>query len=84
MDHEALAKQYRDEAAQYRKVAQEHQEMAAAYAKSHPDSKAGKNQWTKKMKMHCEALRKGAEKLAAAGRQGRRVPSLRAKEVQGK
>src|SRR4051812_43680496 len=37
-DHEALAKQYKDEATQYRKVAADHQAMAAAYAKSHPDS----------------------------------------------
>jgi hypothetical protein len=83
-DHEAMAKQYREEAAQYRKVAQEHQEMAAAYAKVHPDTKAGKNQWTEKMKMHCDALRKDAEKLAADADKAADFHSMRAKELQGK
>jgi hypothetical protein len=32
-DHEALAKQYRDEAAQYKKVSAEHHEMAETYKK---------------------------------------------------
>jgi len=40
-EHDVLAKQYKDQAAQYKKVADEHREMAAAYAKAHPDTKGG-------------------------------------------
>ncbi|HVW69154.1 MAG TPA: hypothetical protein VHB68_09270 [Steroidobacteraceae bacterium] len=83
-DHEALAKQYKEEAVQYRKVVTEHQEMAAAYAKAHPDSKAGKNPWNVKMQKHCEALAKDAEKLAVDADKAADYHTNRAKELQGK
>lgn len=83
-DHEALAKQYKEEAAQYRKVVGEHQAMAAAYAKAHPDPKAGKNPWNAKMQKHCEALAKDAEKLAVDADKAADYHTLRAKELQGK
>lgn len=83
-DHEALAKQYKDEAVQYRKVAADHQMMAAAYAKSHPDAKAGKNPWNEKMQKHCAALAKDAEKLAVDADKAADYHLLRAKELQGK
>ena len=83
-DHEALAKQYKEEAAQYRKVATEHEMMAAAYGKAHPDTKAGKNPWNAKMQKHCEALKKDAEKLAADADKAADYHELRAKELQGK
>ena len=84
-DHQALAKQYQEEAAQYRKVVAEHQAMAAAYAKAHPDPKGGaKNAWNEKMQKHCAALAKDAEKLAADADKAADYHTLRAKELQGK
>ena len=84
-EHEALAKQYKDQAIQYKKVADEHRAMAAAYAKAHPDAKGGaKNPWNQKMQKHCEALAKDADKLAADSEKAADFQTQRAKEVQGK
>ena len=84
-EHEALAKQYKEQAAMYKKTADEHREMAAVYAKSHPDAKGGaKNPWNEKMKKHCEALAKDADKLAADAEKAADFHSLRAKELAGK
>jgi len=84
-EHEALAKQYKDEAAQYKKTADDHRAMAAVYAKAHQDSKGGvKNPWNEKMKKHCEALAKDADKLAADAEKAADFHSLRAKELAGK
>jgi hypothetical protein len=84
-EHEALAKQYTDQAAAYKKVADEHRAMAAAYAKSHPDTKGGlKNPWNQKMQKHCEALAKDADKLAADSTKAAEFHTMRAKELQGK
>jgi len=84
-EHEALAKQYKEQAVQYKKVADEHRAMAAAYAKAHPDAKGGaKNPWNQKMQKHCEALAKDADKLAADSEKAADFQTQRAKEVQGK
>jgi hypothetical protein len=83
-DHEALAKQYKDQAVGYRKVSAEHVAMAAAYGKQHPDPKAGKNPWNEKMQKHCAALAKDADKLAADADKAADYHLLRAKELQGK
>jgi hypothetical protein len=84
-EHEALAKQYKDQAAQFKKVGDDHRSMAAAYAKEHPDSKGGvKNAWNIKMQKHCAALAKDADKLAADADKAADYHSLRAKELQGK
>jgi len=84
-EHEAMAKQYKDQAAQYKKVAEEHKEMAAAYAKAHPDTKGGaKNPFNEKMQKHCKALAADAEKLAADSEKAADFHTMRAKELQGK
>ena len=84
-EHDALAKQYKDQAAQFKKVADEHREMAAAYAKAHPDSKGGvKNPWNDKMQKHCAALAKDADKLAADAEKAADFHTARGKELQGK
>ena len=84
-EHEALAKQYQDQAAQFKKVGDDHRAMAAAYAKEHPDSKGGvKNTWNTKMQKHCAALAKDADKLAADADKAAEHHSMRAKELQGK
>ena len=84
-EHETLAKQYKDQAAQFKKVGDEHRAMAAAYAKAHPDSKGGvKNAWNTKMQKHCEMLSKDADKLAADAEKAADFHTLRAKELQGK
>lgn len=84
-EHEALAKQYKDEAAQYKKVGDEHREMAAAYAKAHRPSKGNEtNPWNAKMQKHCEMLSKDADKLAADAEKAADYHTLRAKELQGK
>jgi hypothetical protein len=84
-EHEALAKEYQDQAAQYKKVADEHKAMATAYGKAHPDSKgSGKNPWNAKMQKHCEKLSKDADKLAADSEKAADYHTMRAKELQGK
>jgi hypothetical protein len=84
-EHEALAKQYKEQAAQYKKVADEHRAMAAAYAKEHPDTKGGlKNPWNAKMQKHCEMLAKDADKLSADSEKAAEYHTMRAKELQGK
>ena len=84
-DHEALAKSYKDQATQYKKVAEEHKAMAAAYAKSHPDTKGGvKNPFNEKMQKHCKMLAADADKLASDAEKAAEYHTLRAKELQGK
>lgn len=84
-EHDALAKQYKDQAAQYKKVADEHRAMAAAYAKSHPDAKGNvKNPFNEKMQKHCAALAKDADKLAADAEKAADYHEMRGKELQGK
>ena len=71
-EHDALAKQYKEQATQYKKVADEHRAMAAAYAKAHPDAKGGaKNPWN-------------ANKLAADSEKAADFHLARGKELQGK
>ena len=86
-EHEAMAKQYKDQAAQYKKVADDHKAMAEAYKKSvaMPEMKGGKkNPWVEKMEKHCAALAKDAEKLAADAEKAADFHTQRAKELQGK
>jgi len=84
-EHDALAKQYKDQAAQYKKVAEEHKAMAAAYANAHPDAKGGaKNPFNEKMQKHCKSLATDAEKLAADADKAADFHTMRAKELQGK
>ncbi|HEY0709809.1 MAG TPA: hypothetical protein VGG33_23550 [Polyangia bacterium] len=84
-DHEALAKTYREKAEGYRKDAEWHKAMAAAYAKAHPDTKGGaKNPFNTKMQKHCNQLAAASEKLAKESEKAGEFHSLRAKESQGK
>jgi hypothetical protein len=84
-EHEALAKQYQDQAAQYKKVAEDHKAMAAAYGKAHADAKGGgKNPWNVKMQKHCEKLSKDADKIAGDAEKAAEYHTMRAKELQGK
>lgn len=84
-EHDALAKEYKDQAVQFKKVADDHRAMAAAYAESHPDSKgAVKNPWNAKMQKHCAALAKDADKLASDAEKAADYHTARGKELQGK
>lgn len=86
-EHDAVAKQYKDQAAQYKKVADDHRAMAAAYKKTiaMPESKTGvKNPWLAKMEKHCAMLAKDADKLAADTEKAAEYHTLRGKELQGK
>jgi hypothetical protein len=86
-EHEAMAKQYKDQAAQYKKVADDHKAMAAAYKKTiaTPESKTGvKNPWLAKMEKHCATLAKDADKLAADAEKAADFHTMRAKELQSK
>jgi hypothetical protein len=86
-EHEALAKSYKDQAAQYKKVGDDHRAMAEAYKKSiaMPVSKGGvKNPGLVKMEKHCAMLAKDADKLAADAEKAADYHTLRAKELQGK
>jgi hypothetical protein len=86
-EHQAMAKQYTDQAAQFKKVADDHRAMAEAYKKSltMPTSKAGqKNPWLAKMEKHCGMLAKDADKVAADATKAAEYHTLRAKELEGK
>lgn len=86
-EHEAKAKSYKDQAAQYKKVADDHRAMAEAYKKSvaMPVDKTGKkNPWLAKMEKHCAALAKDADKLAADAEKAADFHTMQAKELQGK
>jgi len=86
-DHEAMAKQYDEKAAEYRKEAAYHSDMAAAARKyedefkGHPtaDSKAAAQ-----METHCATIMKDANKLAADAESSAKFHRMRAKELQGK
>ena len=83
-DHEALAKSYKDQAAQYRKTAQDHKQMAEAYKAKAAKPKTGDNPWVTKMNKHCQMLAKDAEKLATDADKAAEFHTLRGKELQGK
>lgn len=86
-EHEAIAKQYKDEAAQAKKLADDHKAMVEAYKKTiaMPVTKGGqKNPYLAKMEKHCETLAKDAEKLAADSERAADFHMQRAKELQGK
>lgn len=84
-EHEALAKQYRDQTAQYKKVADDHRAMAAAYAAVHqPTNGPTPNAGAVKMKKHCEAIAKDADKLASDTEKAADYHTQRARELQGK
>lgn len=85
-EHEALAKQYKDQAAQFKKVGDEHRAMAEAYKKSivAPAKPGQKNPLVAKMEKHCGMLAKDADKLAADAEKAAEYHMLRAKELGGK
>jgi len=84
-EHEAMAKQYKDQAAEYKKVADYHRAMAAAYSAAHqPTNGPTANAGAVKMKKHCETIAKDADKLAADAEKAADYHTLRAKELQGK
>ena len=87
-EHEALAKQYKDIAAQNKKIADEHRAMAAAAKESAKNSHAvlhgQKDPSTEKMVKHCMAIATAADKLAAEAQKSADFHELRAKELQGK
>jgi len=84
-EHEALAKQYKDQTAQYKKVADDHRAMAAAYGAAHqPTNGPTANAGAEKMKKHCEAIAKDADKLASDTEKAADYHTMRAKELQGK
>lgn len=85
-DHLALAKSYQEKAAAYKKEADEHRAMAAAYKKAiAPGPKGGpENPWAKKMQDHCNAIAADLDKLAADDTMAAEYHTMRAKELQGK
>ena len=84
-EHEALAKQYKEEATQFKKVADDHRAMAAAYAAAHqPTNGPTPNTGAVKMKKHCEAIAKDADKLSTDAEKAADYHTLRAKELKGK
>ena len=83
-DHTAVAKTYESKAAEWRKEAAFHRQMAAAYKASHADMKGGvKNTEAAKMEKHCMAIVKDAEKLAGDAEWAAKYHNARAKELAG-
>ena len=84
-EHEALAQQYKEEATQFKKVADDHRAMAAAYGAAHqPTNGPTPNAGAVKMKKHCEAIAKDADKLSSDAGKAADYHALRAKELKGK
>lgn len=86
-EHEALAKQYRDQAAQFKKIADDHRVMAAAYTDKHVPTNGTPptpNTLAVKMQKHCEVIAKDADKMAADAEQAASYHTMRGKELQGK
>jgi hypothetical protein len=87
-EHEALAKQYKDQVAQNKKVADDHRAMADAAKKStlasHAAARGQKDPKTEKMVKHCMAIAAAADKLAAEAQKAADFHEMRAKELQGK
>lgn len=86
-EHQEIAKQYGEQATQYKKIAADHHAMVEAYKKqiALPVNKGGqKNPWLVKMEKHCEALAQDADKLATDSEKAADYHNLRAKELQGK
>lgn len=84
-EHEALAKQYRNQSTQYKKVADDHRAMAAEYANAHqPTNGPTPNPSNTKMQKHCQAIAKDADKLAADSEKAADYHTMRGKELQGK
>lgn len=87
-EHEALAKQYREQVAQNKKVADDHRAMAEAAKKttlsSHAAAHGQKNPQVAKMEKHCAAISAAADKLAAEAQKAADYHDMRAKELQGK
>ncbi len=83
-DHQALAKQYEEQAAAWRKEAAYHREMAAAYKKANPDLKGGiARSDAVKMEKHCMAIVGDVEKAAVEAEDAAKYHRHRAKELQG-
>lgn len=87
-EHMALAKQYQEKAASYRKEANDHRAMAESYRQSAANAqdrgRGQKNPFVVKMEKHCAALAGDAEKLAVDNEKAADFHTLRAKELQGK
>lgn len=84
-DHRALAKSYTEKATSWRAEAAMHREMAAAYAKSHPEGKGGtRNPWNVKMEKHCLTIVKDVEALAADAELAAKMHEIQAKELTAK
>ena len=81
-EHAAMANEYAQKAGEWRKEAELHRDMAAAYAASHPDQKGGvRNAEAVKMEKHCMAIVKDAEKLATDAEWSEKYHRARAKEL---
>jgi hypothetical protein len=84
-EHEAMAKQYNEQGGQYKKLADDHRMMAAAYAAQHqPTNGPTANAGAVKMKKHCETIAKDADRLASDAEKAADYHTMRAKELQGK
>jgi type II secretory pathway component PulJ len=83
-DNIAMARSYTEKATAWRAEAAMHREMAAAYAKAHPDGKTMKNPWAAKMETHCLTIVKDVEKLAADADFAAKLHEARAKELGAK
>jgi hypothetical protein len=86
-DHFALAKQYQEKAATYRKEANDHREMLEAARKNVTNAherQGQKSPWLVKMEKHCTAIITAADKLASENEKAAEFHTLRGKELQGK
>jgi hypothetical protein len=88
-EHAARAAAYREKAAVYRREAEVHRKMFADYkAKQGPSglqSKLGHElPWIAKMRKHCDAYMKQAERMAAEAESFAQFHHMRSEEMKGK
>jgi len=84
-EHTAMAAEYQKKATEWRKEAEFHRQMAAAYKASHPDSKGGvRNAPAVKMEKHCMTIVEDSERLAADAEWAAKYHHARAKELQAR
>jgi len=80
-EHLALARSYAEKAATWRKEAEHHRQLAAAYQRARLDPKGTRIHAAAEIEKHCAKIAMGAEKLAKDAEDTANYHRLRADEL---